>query len=499
MLSSEKCFKLTIRCGVEALDPECPYFETLAEQAIMNAVKVSSSSKGAPRLFLLVAQQGTGKSALAERLYGRIMREADGVLPLVLCGKEDLSRQDFLEKELENAIQKALYEWVKLHRGVEKLPSNCDIRSLIQFSYVMEVAGLRLFLIVDEARLIGGASNVGKFLEGLRVLEDKFAFAGLLLMFQDLTSEEHELLLRQISGRGGSRWLWDGDVLTHQDLLPQGEEIDRVRKWAAQILGDAVAAAVYSRISAELGFRAANIFALTFLRPSGKVSLTELHNSIVKALSEKYRLPREQAVGGCRADLVIGSVPADVKLCTDTDSFIKAFEEDRRKGCNFEYIVIGHLNEDLLPDDARRAIRVPLRVDVQAIASGLTAVSASMHLSSDTVFTIAAGAIADLIDLRDLGVTGEVSRESLLPLLEELCTEIEHRGGKVSRTELVRLRNAKSLAARLGISLARADDANRLVQRVQQLGLGLTLEREASYVRCSKQRHLPSWLGHHHG
>ncbi len=190
---------------------------------------------------------------------------------------------------------------------------------------------------------------------------------------------------------------------------------------------------------------------------------------------------------------------ADVKLCTDTDSFIKAFEEDRRKGCNFEYIVIGHLNEDLLPDDARRAIRVSLRVDIQAIASGLTAVSASMHLSSDTVFTIAAGAIADLIDLRDLGVTGEVSRESLLPLLEELCTEIEHRGGKVSRTELVRLRNAKSLAARLGISLARADDANRLVQRVQQLGLGLTLEREASYVRCSKQRHLPSWLGHHHG
>ena len=98
------CFKTSVRCGVEALPPECRRFSTLAEQAV-------------PTLFILTARQGVGKSFLAMRLYERLTEEGRGVLPAVLCGSEKLTR-DF-EQELFISLSRAFSDFLVKARGVK--------------------------------------------------------------------------------------------------------------------------------------------------------------------------------------------------------------------------------------------------------------------------------------------------------------------------------------------------------------------------------------------
>jgi hypothetical protein len=243
------CFKTSIRCGVETLPPECRRFSTLAEQAVLGALEQSI-----PTLFILTAGQGMGKSFLAMRLYERMIDERRDVLPAILCGSEKLVRE--FERELFWSLSKALYDFLMKTRKTRRKLEDAGVTELKQLSFALEVAGLKTFLIIDEAHLV---PNLDKLMDKIRELEDELQYAGVLLMFQDLNEEQKKMIEQMLIGRGGTKFT--REELTEHHLLPTGDQVKEIREWAEEALGDAVAAAVYAKLAEVYGFRAANHFA----------------------------------------------------------------------------------------------------------------------------------------------------------------------------------------------------------------------------------------------
>lgn len=467
-MSGTKCFSIATKCGVAVIEG-CPIFKTQAEEAIVNALK----EDGIPPLFLLAAPQGTGKSTLGIRLYHRLIDENIGVLPVVLCGKANLHHE--LENELTNAISKALYEWMKKHREIDELPSAFGISTLKSLSYVLRAAGLRLFVILDEAHLV---VDIGRLAERLREFEPYFKYAGLLLLFQDLTDEEKTRIRDMIIGRGGSRFSWE--VLDAKYLLPSGEVLDEVEEWAERELEDGAAARIYRRLAALYGFRAANYFADKFLKPPVVKSpnLPQLHNALVRALAKKYGALVEVSTGRCRADLMKNGVAVDVKLCTGPQSFETEVKKDREKDCNFKYVAVGNCEGD-----------VKLQTDIRSIALGIETVALNMGANVVDVYNLAAEALAELIDLSKIFGAPEVagpSLEKVAYLVEWLCKEVGQEGK--TRSYVKERPYTRQLAAMFGLELKSAEDVSRLVQKLQEIkGLKYRIGlKRSSYVFCTK-------------
>ena len=469
------CFKLSVRCGVEALPPGCPRFPTLAEQAILGALE----QQGAPTLFVLTARQGTGKSFLALRLYERLVSEGRDVLPAVLCGSEKLVRD--LERELLSSLSKALYDALVARQRVRRRPEDAGIADLRQLSYVLEVAGLKVFLIVDEAHLV---PDLARLMDRIRELEGELRYAGILLMFQDLPGETRRQIVQALIGRGGTRFAWE--ELTEQYLLPTGDVVKQIRSWAERELGDAAAAAVYAKLAEVYGFRAANHFVQFFRHPrpaSGDEGV--LSDALVRALAKRCGLPREVPVGRCKADLMVNGQAVDVKICGDPNSLRRAVEDDLRRGCDMKYVVVGRCRA-AVPQDRLAGI---VETDAASLAYAVRMAAESMKMHS--VIDAAAEALAELIELPGCQRgPGKEWVERVKSLLEQLCERLGPQGE--TRSRLLGDTYMRSLAATLGVELQRADDVNRVVQLVQQhaqeMGLPYYLRLvRGSRVKCERR------------
>jgi hypothetical protein len=410
------CFKTFVRCGVEALPADCPRFSTLAEQAVLGAL-----GQGAPRLFVLTAKQGVGKSFLAMRLYERVLDERRDVLPAILCGGEKLLRN--FEHELYLALSKAFADFMLKTRGVRRRPEDAGIAELRQLSFVLETAGLKVFLIVDDAHLV---PNLDKLMDKIRELEGELQYAGVILMFQDSSEEEKRRIKDVLIGRGGTRFSWE-EELTERDLLPAGDQVKKIREWAEEALGDAAAAAVYAKLAEVHGFRAANHFAQHFRSPRLTSATSgderELSAALVRALAKRHGLLTEVAVEGrCMADLIAGRQAADVKICSDPNSLKRAVEDDVRKNCDVKYVVVGRCRTAVPPE--RLAAVVETDAASLAHAAGIAKNSMGMLSIVDTV----AEALAELIDLSALGAEKQrPDEEKVKLLLEQLCLSLGQR------------------------------------------------------------------------
>jgi hypothetical protein len=465
------CFKTSIRCGVEALPPECRRFSTLAEQAVLGALEQSI-----PTLFILTAGQGMGKSFLAMRLYERMIDERRDVLPAILCGSEKLVRE--FERELFWSLSKALYDFLMKTRKTRRKPEDAGVTELKQLSFALEVAGLKTFLIIDEAHLV---PNLDKLMDKIRELEDELQYAGVLLMFQDLNEEEKRKVKELLLGRGGTRFAWE--ELTEHHLLPTGDQVKEIREWAEEALGDAVAAAVYAKLAEVYGFRAANHFAQHFRSPKpASGDERELSAALVRALAKRYGLPTEVTVKGrCRADLMVGKHAVDVKICSDPNSLKRAVEDDVKKNCDVKYVVVGRCRAAVSQE--RLVAIVETDAASLAYAARMAARSMDMPFIVDTV----AEALAELIDLSALGAKEQrPDEEKVKSLLEQLCLSLGQQS--VARYKLVRNRYMQVIAATLGIELQRADDVDKVVQRVQKMELPYYLRLVGTtYVKCVRR------------
>ncbi len=461
------CFKTFVRCGVEALPPGCRRFSTLAEQAIMGAL-----DQNVPTLFILTARQGVGKSFLAATLYEKIINERRDVLPAVLCGGEKLTR-DF-ERVVFLSLSRALYDFLVKTQMTRRRPEDAGITDLRQLSFVLEVARLKVFLIVDEAHLV---PDLDRLMDKIRELEGELQYAGILLMFQDLDAKQKEGIKDALVGRGGTRFAWGGE-LTERDLLPTGDQIKEIRKWAEEALGDAVAAAVYAKLAEVYGFRAANHFAQHFRSPKpASGDERELSAALVRALAKKYSLPTEVAVEGrCRADLIVGKHAVDVKICSDPNSLKKAVEEDVRKNCNVKYVVVGRCRAAVPPE----RLAAVVETDAASLAYAARMAAGSMNIS--TITDTAAEALAELIDLSGLGVEEHRAEEKIKSLLEELCRSLGTIGE--TRSKVKDNKYMRAIAATLGIELQRADDVNKVVQQIQKMELPYYLRLASGRVKC---------------
>ena len=468
------CFKTFVRCGVEALPPDCPRFSTLAEQAVLGALE-----QGAPTLFILTARQGVGKSFLAMRLYERIIDERRDVLPAILCGGEKLAR-DF-ERELFSSLSKALYDFLMKVRKAKRRLEDAGIDDLRQLSFVLEVAGLKTFLIIDEAHLV---PDLGKLMEKVRELEGELRYAGVLLMFQDLSAEQKKEIIQMLIGRGGTRFTWD-ELSEDRHLLPTGDQVKEIRKWAEEALGDAAAAAVYAKLAEVHGFRAANHFAQHFRSPRLTSATSgderELSAALVRALAKRYGLLTEVAVEGrCRADLIAGRQAVDVKICSDPNSLKRAVEDDVRKNCDVKYVVVGRCRT-AVPQERLAAV-VETDAASLAHAAGMAKNSMGMLSIVDTV----AEALAELIGLSALGAEKQrPDEEKVKSLLEQLCLSLGQEGE--TRSKLINNRYMRAIAATLGIELQRADDVNKVVQHVQKMELPYYLRLAGARVKCMRR------------
>jgi len=461
------CFKTSVRCGVEALPPDCRRFSTLAEQAVLGALE-----QAVPTLFILTARQGVGKSFLAMRLYERLIDERRDVLPAILCGGEKLAR-DF-ERELFLSLSKALYDFLVKARRARRRPEDAGVTELRQLSFVLEVAGLKTFLIIDEAHLV---PDLGKLMDKIRELEEELQYAGVLLMFQDLDVEQKKRVELMLIGRGGTRFKWG--ELTEQDLLPTGDQVKEIREWAEGALGDAAAAAVYAKLAEVYGFRAANHFAQHFRSPKpASGDERELSAALVKALAKRYSLPAEVAAEGrCRADLVAGGQAVDVKICSDPNSLKRAVEDDVKKKCGVKYVVVGRCRT-AVPQDRLVAV---VETDAASLAYAARMAAGSMHMPS--IVDAVAEALAELIDLSALGAKWlSPDAEKVKSLLEQLCLSLGPQGEVRSR--LVHDRYMRAIAATLGIELQKAADVNKVVQHVQKMELPYYLRLAESRVKC---------------
>lgn len=461
------CFKTFVRCGVEALPPDCRRFSTLAEQAVLGALE-----QAVPTLFILTARQGVGKSFLAATLYERVISERRDVLPAVLCGGEKLLRS--FEHELYLALSKAFTDFMLKTRGVRRRPEDAGIAELRQLSFVLEAAGLKTFLIVDEAHLV---PDLDKLMDKIRELEKELQYAGILLMFQDLDARQKEKIKDMLIGRGGTRFSWGGE-LTEHDLLPAGDQVKEIREWAEKALGDAVAAAVYAKLAEVYGFRAANHFAQHFRspKPAGGDE-RELSAALVRALAKRYGLPAEVAVEGrCRADLIVGRHAVDVKICSDPSSLKKAVEDDVKRNCDVKYVVVGRCKSAV----PREKLAAAVETDAASLAYAVRMAAGSMDISAIT--DKAAEALAELIDLSALGIEEHRPEEKIKSLLEELCRSLDAQGEVRSRVK--NNKYMRAIAATLGIELREADDVNKVVQQLQKMELPYYLRLAGARVKC---------------
>ena len=463
------CFKTFVRCGVEALPPDCKRFSTLAEQAILGALE-----QGTPTLFILTARQGVGKSFLAMRLYERVINERQDVLPAVLCGSEKLTR-DF-EHAVFLSLSRALYDFLVKTRMARRRPEDAGIADLKQLSFVLEVAKLKTFLIIDEAHLV---PDLGKLMDKIRELEEELQYAGVLLMFQDLDVGQKEKIRDVLMGRGGTRFSWE--ELTEHHLLPTGDQVKEIKEWAEKALGDAAAAAVYAKMAEAYGFRAANHFAQYFRSPKpSSGDERELSAALVRALAKKYSLPTEVAVEGrCRADLIVGRHAVDVKICNDPNSLKRAVEDDAKRSCGVKYVVVGRCRSAVPPEKLVAAVET----DAASLAYAVRMAAGSMHISAIT--DKAAEALAELIDLTVLGVEEHRPEEKIKSLLEELCRTLGPQGETRSRVKENKYMLA--IAATLGIELQKADDVNKVVQQLQKMELPHYLRLVGARVKCAQR------------
>jgi len=464
------CFKTFIRCGVDTLPPTCKRFATLAEQSILGTL-----GQDQPKLYILTARQGVGKSFLAMRLYEEVLDKKRDVLPAVLCGGEKLLRN--FEHELYLALSKAFTDFMLKTRGVRRRPEDAGVTELRQLSFVLEAAGLKTFLIVDEANLV--LPDLGKLMDKIRELEGELQYAGVLLMFQDLSEEGYRRIVEALIGRGGTRFEWI--PLTERDLLPTGDQVKEIRKWAEEALGDAVAAAVYAKLTEVYGFRAANHFAQHFRSPKLTSAASgderELSAALVRALAKKYSLPTEAAVGGrCRADLMAGRHAVDVKICSDPNSLKRAVEDDAKRGCDVKYVVVGRC-KSAVPQEKLVAV---VETDAASLAYAVRTAAGSMNIP--TIVDTAAEALAELIDLSVLGAKEHSVEEKIKSLLEELCRSLGQQGE--NRSNVKNNKYMKAIAATLGIELQKADDVNKVVQQIQKMELPYYLRLDGARVKC---------------
>ncbi len=464
------CFKTFVRCGVETLPPDCRRFSTLAEQAILGVL-----DQNTPTLFILTARQGVGKSFLAATLYEKIINERRDVLPAVLCGSEKLIR-DF-ERVIFLSLSRTIYDFLVKTQMTRRRPEDAGITDLRQLSFVLEVARLKVFLIVDEAHLV---PDLDRLMDKIRELEGELQYAGILLMFQDLDAKQKEKIKDMLVGRGGTRFAWGGE-LTERDLLPTGDQVKEIRKWTEEMLGDAVAAAVYAKLAEVYGFRAANHFAQHFRSPKpSSGDERELSAALVRALAKRYGLPTEVAVEGrCRADLIVGRHAVDVKICSDPSSLKRAVEDDVKRKCGLKYVVVGRC-KSAVPHEKLVAI---LETDVASLAYAVRMAAGSMHISA--IADTAAEALAELIDLSVLGIEKYRAEEKIKSLLEELCRSLGPQGE--ARYKLKEDRYMRAIAATLGIELQRADDVNKVVQQIQKMELPYYLRLASGRVKCMQR------------
>jgi hypothetical protein len=462
------CFKTFVRCGVEALPPECRRFSTLAEQAVLGALE-----QAVPTLYILTAKQGVGKSFLATTLYEKIISERQDVLPAVLCGGEKLARE--FERHVFLSLSRALYDFLVKTRMTRRRPEDAGITDLRQLSFVLEMARLKVFLIIDEAHLV--VPDLDRLMDKIRELEGELQYAGILLMFQDLDDEQKEKIKDMLMGRGGTRFKWD--ELTERELLPAGDQVKEIRKWAEEMLGDAVAAAVYAKLAEVYGFRAANHFAQHFRSPKpASGDERELSAALVRALAKKYSLPTEAAVEGrCRADLMAGRQAVDVKICSDPNSLKRAVEDDAKRRCGVKYVVVGRC-KSAVPQEK---LTVAVETDAASLAYAVRMATGNMNISSIT--DTAAEALAELIDLSALGVEEHKSDvEKIKSLLEEFCRSLGALGQ--TRSKVKEDRYMRAIATTLGIELQKADDVNKVVQQIQKMELPYYLRLVGARVKC---------------
>jgi len=463
------CFKTSVRCGVEALPPGCERFSTLAEQAVLGALE-----QGIPTLFVLTARQGVGKSFLAARLYERLIDEGRDVLPAILCGSEKLAR-DF-ERMAFSSLSRALYDFLVKARRARRRPEDAGVTELRQLSFVLEVAGLKTFLIIDEAHLV---PDLGKLMDKIRELEEELQYAGVLLMFQDMGEDERKKVEEALIGRGGTRF--SSVTLSEHHLLPTGDQIKRIREWAEGALGDAAAAAVYAKLAEVYGFRAANHFAQHFRSPKpASGDERELSAALVKALAKRYGLPAEVAAEGrCRADLVVGGRAVDVKICNDPNSLRRAVEDDAKRGCDMKYVVVGRCRT-AVPQERLAAV---VETDAASLAYAARMAAVSMDISS--IVDKAAEALAELVDLSALGAEEQRPEEKVKSLLEQLCLSLGSQSE--TRSKLRNDRYMRAIAATLGIELQRAEDVDKVVQQIQKMELPYYLRLVDKRVRCVRR------------
>ena len=86
-----------------------------------------------------------------------------GILPAYV----NMSEPRDLERSLYMTLSKALYDFMLNTRGVRWWPEDAGITELRQLSYVLEAAGVRVLLIIDNAHL----ADLGRLMDKIRELE----------------------------------------------------------------------------------------------------------------------------------------------------------------------------------------------------------------------------------------------------------------------------------------------------------------------------------------
>jgi hypothetical protein len=174
--------------------------EVVHEQAIARAL-----DQAIPAMIV------TNKRVDLERI-DRIASLANerGILPAYVDGSE---LRD-LERALYMMLSKALYDFLVKARGVRWWPEDAGITELRQLSYVLEAAGLRVLLIIDNAHL---AHDLGRLMDKIRELEEELQYAGVMLIFKDMNEEELEKAMEVLLQRGATRF--SSIVLTDNEIV----------------------------------------------------------------------------------------------------------------------------------------------------------------------------------------------------------------------------------------------------------------------------------------
>lgn len=471
--SLTKCFRTAIRCG-EPFPPDCPYFKTIAEETIFNSLEKLDPKTYAPRIFIIVARQGTGKSALATYLYDNILKKLNNIIPVLICGREDLA--SIFVQEITSKLNYTLSRWLEYHKNVRK---SID-KDLDTLSIIMDICDLMPFIIIDEAHLV---NNLDGLMSKIRSLESSLKLAGVMLLFQDLNEEQEKRILFQLHERGGSRFVWM--KLSTNDLIPVGEEVERIYKWVKSIIIDEIASRTYTEIASTFGFRAANHFALAFIEPKGGGNLSKMSAAVVDVLASKYNVPKEVVTDTSshrvRADIYISGIPIDVKICSDTQSLKRAIEDDKKKGYMPVYVVVGNCDTSGL---GVKAISIP--TDAPSLAYAIEIAAYNIGINAEVLFRKLGEVIAEYVDFSSLGVQKPRQEELIVKLASELCEEIGEEG--VTRSDLIRKSHAKKLASIFSIPLSKADDVSKFLQELQRRQLPFRFISVGRKVKCIKQQ-----------